>query len=279
MDRIFQFIYRYRSFFTFVVLELVCGWLIIENNQYQGAAFFNSSNTIVGRINSVNEGIRDYFSLKEVNEILALQNTELRKKVEQQNQVLFSLKSAEVPDSVIIKRFDFVPAKVVNNSVNRSTNYITIDKGNDFGIEPGMAVVGTGGAVGKVKVTSSHFSVVSSLLHVDIRISGYMIRTGYFGTIQWDGTNPEIINFEYVPRHVKPIVGDTIVTSGYGGIFPDGIMIGTIHRIELGDGTPFYDLKVKLSQDFRKLTYVSVIKSNLKYELDSLEQQIPEMGR
>ena len=277
MERIFLFIYRYRSFFAFVVLELICGWLIIENNQYQGAAFFNSSNTLVGRINTVNEGIRDYFSLREVNEVLARQNTELRKKIEQQNQVLFSYEAAEVPDSTIINRFDFVPAKVVNNSVERSTNYITIDKGSDFGIEPGMAVISAGGAVGKVKITSSHFSVVNSLLHVDIHISGYMTRTGYFGTIQWDGTNAGLINFEYVPRHVKPIVGDTIVTSGYGGVFPDGIMIGTIHSVELGDGAPFYELKVKLSQDFRKLTYVSVIKSNLKSELDSLEQQVPEM--
>ena len=120
-----------------------------------GCLSIRDSNTVVGRINSVNEGIRDYFSLGETNEILAEQNVALRKKIEQQNQVLYSLRSREFPDSTIINRFDFIPAKVVNNSVDRSTNYITIDKGEDFGIEPGMAVISAGGAVGKVKVTSS----------------------------------------------------------------------------------------------------------------------------
>jgi rod shape-determining protein MreC len=54
-------------------------------------------------------------------------------------------------------------------------------------------------------------------------------------------------------------------------------MVGTIERVNLPEGAPFYELKVKLTQDFRKLSFVSVIKSNLYNEIDSLEQQIPKM--
>ena len=211
--------------------------------------------------------------------MLAEENTRLRKSLEQRNRSLPESQPGDKPDSAIIKRFDFVTAKVVNNSVSRFTNFITINKGSNEGIEPGMAVISPQGVVGKVKVTSDHFSVVTSVLNIDIMISGVMKRTGYFGTVQWDGDNAEFTKFNFIPRHVDPQPGDTIITSGYSGIFPEGILIGTIAEKSLRDGAPFYDLKVKLSQDFRRLTYVTVVKSNLLPELDSLEQKIPDLQR
>lgn len=278
MERIFLFIYHYRAFFTFLLLELFCSWLIIENNQYQGAQFFNSSNSFVASVNGFSKNLNDYFFLREVNRVLAEENTALRKQLEQQIQLAQFPDSAAV-DSAVVNRFDFVSAKVVNNSVDRFTNFLTINIGKSSGIEPGMAVISPVGAVGKVKMTSEHFSVVISLLNIDLMISGRMKRTGYFGTIKWDGTSTDFTSFEFIPRHVKPVVGDSIVTSGYSGVFPEGILIGTIAEVDLKQESPFYDLKVKLAQDFRKLSYVSVVKSNLLHELDSLEKQIPDMKR
>jgi rod shape-determining protein MreC len=274
MGRIVLFIYQYRAFFTFLVLEFFCGWMFIENNQYQGASFFNSSNSFVASVNGFSQGVREYFSLREINELLAEENTQLRRKLEQRNQ---SLEPIGEVDSAIIKKFDFVTAKVVNNSTARFTNFITINKGRDEGIEPGMAVISPRGVVGKVKMTSKHFSILTSVLNIDLMISGVMKRTGYFGSIQWDGGDPDHVNLNFIPRHVEPLPGDTILTSGYSGIFPEGILIGTIVEKNLGEGAPFYNLKVKLAQDFRKLSYVAVVKSNLLHELDSLEQRIPDM--
>jgi rod shape-determining protein MreC len=278
MERIFLFIYHYRAFFTFLLLELFCSWLIIENNQYQGAQFFNSSNSFVASVNGFSKNLNDYFFLREVNRVLAEENTALRKQLEQQIQLAQFPDSISV-DSAVVNRFDFVSAKVVNNSVDRFTNFLTIDIGESRGVKPGMAVISPVGAIGKVKMTSEHFSVVISLLNIDLMISGRMKRTGYFGTIKWDGTSADYTSFEFIPRHVKPIVGDSIVTSGYSGVFPEGILIGTIAEVDLKQESPFYDLKVKLAQDFRKLSYVSVVKSNLLHELDSLEMQIPDMKR
>jgi rod shape-determining protein MreC len=279
MERIFLFLYHYRAFFTFLVLELFCSWLIVENNQYQGASFFNSSHSFVAGVNGFSQNVSEYFSLREVNLMLAEENTRLRKSLEQMNQSLPESPLGVQADSAIIKRFDFVTAKVVNNSVSRITNFITINKGSNEGVEAGMAVISPQGIVGKVKTTSDHFSVVTSVLNIDIMVSGVMKRTGYFGTVQWDGDNAEFTKLNFIPRHVDPQPGDTILTSGYSGIFPEGILIGTIAEKNLRDGAPFYDLTVKLSQDFRKLTYVAVVKSNLLQELDSLEQKIPDMQR
>lgn len=275
MERIFLFIYHYRAFFTFLLLELFCSWLIIQNNQYQGARFFNSSNSFVAAVNGFSQNVHDYFLLREVNQVLADENTNLRRELERQKQLIQAL--GVTPDSVIIKRFDFLSAKVVNNSVDFATNFITINKGSADSVKAGMAVLGPQGIVGKVKITSEHFSVVASILNIDLMVSGLMKRTGYYGTVQWDGKDPDLIDLKFIPRHVKPIKGDTIVTSGFSGVFPEGILVGTIEQVELPEEAPFYELKVKLTQDFRKLSFVSVIKSNLYHEIDSLEQNIPKM--
>jgi rod shape-determining protein MreC len=274
MERLLLFIYQYRSFFTFLVLEVIGIWLLVQNNQYQGARFFNSSNALVGRVNSTAQNFKEFFSLRETNKVLAEENALLRKKLEQRNQSLYSLNVREIDDASLINRFDFVSARVVNNSVHQFKNYITINKGLAEGIEPGMAVVSHEGIVGKIKTASRHFSVVTSLLHIDAFTSVQLKRTNHFGTVQWDGSSPDFIKLLYLPRHVQPMKGDTIVTSGYNSVYPEGLMVGVIEDVSLKDEALFYDVRVKLSQDFRQLVYLAVIRSTLKQEQDSLEQII-----
>lgn len=279
MDRLFYFIYQYRAFFMFVVLEVFCFWLVVENNHYQGARFFNSSNSVVAVLNSFSQGIRDYFLLRDVNTTLAEENAILRRQLEEENQMLQSFDSLATKDTTWTKRFDFVSAKVVNNHVDHAKNFITINKGENAGLQPGMAVISSRGAVGKVKLVSKHYGVVTSLLHIDVMVSATLKRTGHFGTIQWDGMDPSVVKFKYIPRHVVPQVGDTVVTSGFNAIFPEGIVVGTIASATLRDEAIEYDIDVKLSQDFRQLSYVTVIKSELKHEQDSIERVVNELEK
>jgi rod shape-determining protein MreC len=284
MERLFIFLYAYRAFFTFLILEVLCAWLIIENNQYQSARFFNSSNSVVASLNNFSQGVREYFLLRNINSTLAEENAYLRSKLEQYQQKQFSdarkglLDSTRV-DSAVLKQFDFISAKVVSNTVNRFTNFITINKGTNDSIAPGMAVISPLGAVGKVRTASKHFSVVTSILHIDVRVSAILQRTGHFGSIRWDGQDPDYVKFDYIPRHVNPAKGDTVVTSGYSAVYPEGIMIGVIDEVHLRDEELFYDLKVKLSQDFRKLSFVEVVRNHLKQEQDSLLAPLNENNK
>jgi rod shape-determining protein MreC len=105
-------------------------------------------------------------------------------------------------------------------------------------------------------------------------VSATIKRTGHFGTIQWDGKDPEIVNLKYIPPHVKPVKGDTIVTSGYNAVFPEDIMIGIIEEVRTTDAALFHEIDVRLVQDFQKLSFVTVIKSTMKHEQDSIEQLV-----
>jgi rod shape-determining protein MreC len=279
MERLILFVYQNRAFFTFLALEFFCVWIIVENNAYQGTKFFNSSNGLVAGINNFSQGVRDYFQLKEVNQFLAEENAALKESLEERTHQIYPVEIPQSSDSSFVKQYEFISAKVVNNHVDLVKNFITIDKGKSEGLEPGMAVVSSQGIVGKVKLVSRHFGVITSILHVDVMVSAVLKRTGHFGTVQWDGIDPDIVEFKYIPRHVNPIVGDSVISSGYNAVFPENIMIGVIADVKLSEEALFYELKVKLSQDFRKLSFVTVIKNYHMVEQDSLEQEIRMLER
>ncbi len=267
MQRLFNFFYEYRAFFTFLLLEVFCAWLLIKNNQYQSTRFFNSSNHLAANIIGFSQNAREYFSLRQINEEISRENAQLRMQIELQNQ---SLETSHVlKDSLV--RYDFVSAKVINNSVAQFKNYITINRGKDAGLKPGMAAISTFGAVGKVKSVSEHFAVLISILNIDEQVSSVLKRTSNFGTIQWDGTDTREVNLLYVPRHVEPQVGDTVVTSGFNAVFPQGVMVGIVKDVKLKKEALFYDIRVELAQDFRRLSFVKIVRSKLKSEVDSLE--------
>ena len=267
MLRLLNFLYNNRAFFTFLALEIFCAWLLVENSQYQNTKFFNSSNRIAANIIGIAQSTREYFSLRQINQELSDENAQLRTVLEGLNRE--GSQTGVAADSVL--RYDFVSAKVINNSVAQSKNYITINQGQVAGLQPGMAVISAAGAVGKVKSVSGNFAVLISILNIDEQVSSVLKRTGNFGTAQWDGTDPRMVNMLFVPRHVKPQIGDSVVTSGYNAVFPEGILIGVVKDVKLRKEALFYDIRVELAQDFQRLSFVKVIKSKLKSEVDSLE--------
>lgn len=273
MQRLFLFLYQYRAFLLFVFLEIFSVWLIVKHNQYQGAAYFNSSNRIAANILQSKQNVSSYFKLKEVNKTLAEENAWLRETLISSGEVMADTSKVDQQNPIASEQFEFQPAKVINNSTRRFSNFITIDKGTADGVMPDMAVVNSQGIVGKVKVSSKHFSTVISLLHPDLYVSSLIKNAGTLCTTKWDGHDPQQAELLYVPRHLKVEIGDTVITSGYNAIFPPNTMIGVIKRVDIKEDATFYDIDVALSTDFEALSYVYVIKNNAKEEIDSLEQK------
>jgi rod shape-determining protein MreC len=268
MQRILLFLYSLRVFLLFILLEVIAIWLIVSYNSQQGSVFFNSSNQLAGKILGTKNNVSEYFSLREVNTRLVETNAELLAELEMYRKPADSL-FIEL-DSLKMASFEFKGAKVINNSIRLSQNHLTLNKGANQGIKPGMGVFNGQGVVGRVKGVSENFSTVISLLHTALLVSSKIESTEVFGSIKWDGNSPKHAKMLYVPRHVKVQVGDKIVTSGYNAVFPEGIAIGKILEVNQGTDTNYLDIVVELSTDFTRVTYVYLVENTIELELDSL---------
>jgi rod shape-determining protein MreC len=269
MRNFFLLIRKYNFLIVFLLLEVVSGILLVRNSTYQRAAVISTSNELVGKIYTAYSNVTDYLVLGETNRILSAENARLRRA----DSVSFydpSFRVLRVNDTIGLQQYEYISARVVNNSVSRVNNYITLDKGSLQGIQPEMAVMGSNGVVGIVKDVSEHFSTVISLLHSSTKISSKIKKNDYFGSSVWDGENPQIAKLLDIPSHAQVKVGDTIVTSSYSGIFPRDILVGVVSEIGTS-GESFKEIKLKLATDFQKLSYVYVVRNLLKSERDTLE--------
>ena len=140
------------------------------------------------------------------------------------------------------------------------------------GIEKEMGVISSKGVVGIVNNVSENYSTVISVLNTRLKVSVKLEETGYFGALEWDGKTFDQAVLNEIPRHATVNVGDLVETSGYSAIFPEGILIGTVHEVDLDKGESFYTIKVKLSVNFKDLAFVEVIGNVMREEQVELEK-------
>lgn len=282
MQAILFFVNQYRNFILFLFLEAVSLVLLISHHQGLQPLFSNTVTEYSSFMLSTSENVWEYFKLKKVNAELLKENEYLHYLLTKEQQK----KNAQinpVKDSVIIKKYNFLSAEVVHNTTHRTNNYITINKGRSHGIKPGMGVVGSLGLVGRVKSCSSNFSTIISLLHSESLIAVEVKRNKIIGSLKWDGQNPTFAQVHHVPSHFDILVGDTIVTSSYNAVFPSGLVVGIVEKVDKKYDETFYDIDIKLSADYSSLSYVYVVQNLLQEEQVSLERdttiysEIPEV--
>jgi rod shape-determining protein MreC len=275
MVSLFAFLLRLRAFFVFLALEGLCLYLMVQENAFQRIEYLNTSNYVAASIYQNVNQVKGYFFLVQANNDLAEENAVLK----QQLGRLRQSKEVILMDSLSKDtgaQYKFIVAKVINNSVSRINNYLTLNKGTADGVNPGMGLISPLGVVGRVRNCSEHFATVTSLLHSKMTISAEIGRTRAFGSIKWKGTNTRTASLLYIARHLKPKVGDTIVTSSLSTVFPQGIPVGRISKVSIKDDDTFYTIDVILSASFGTLDYVYVVNNSLKLEQDSLEAKLPE---
>ncbi|MCL3781825.1 rod shape-determining protein MreC [Prolixibacteraceae bacterium JC049] len=273
MRNLFRFLLKYINFFLFLVLELVCLLMIIRYNNFQKVKFLNSSNQVTAGIFDSYSSVADYFSLRKTNKLLAEENARLRTMLQLQNSNKEEIKYTFFADSILSDN-QFVTAKVINNSVNKQHNYLTLNKGSLDGVKPDMGIVGANGVVGRINHVSKHYSTAISLLNGRWSISAKLKRTNDNGTIVWNGKDHQKVLLEGIPYNVELTKGDTIVTSGYSSVFPDGVPIGVVSEVELDKGSNFYLINVDLFLDFNRLSYVNIVMNRNRDELNELEEQL-----
>ena len=266
MHNLLEFINKHNHLLLFILLESFALFLIVQNSQFHKAAFLNSTNSITANSFTAISNIKNYFSLKKTNDLLLLENAKLKSLISYQNS-----------DSIAsTDPYKYISATVINNSVAKANNYLTLDKGKIDGIKKGMGVITEKGVVGIVKETSKRYSTVLSILHSQSKLSVAIKKNHHFGSLQWDGESYKKAPIHDIPSHVKLNIGDTIITSGFSHIFPSKIDLGLISEIDTKSEDKFHKIKMTFIEDLKQLRYVNVCESLFKTEKIKLEKSQDE---
>ncbi len=258
-------------FFLFLMLEGIAVFMLVRNNYIQRISFVKATNIVSGSIYEQIGNWRDYLHLKEENRQLVDENTKLRNMFPDAFYVSDTTRIVK-KDSLGIRRYVYSSAKVINNTVNKQYNFITLDKGRKEGITPDMAVIGPDGIVGIVYGASDHFATVISVINRNFRVSTKFKKNNFYGSLTWDGRSYRRATLNEIPLHAPVEIGDTLVVSGYSDSFPEGIPVGIVEKAEQKDGS-FFTIDVLLATDFRKLHFVTIIDDLMKPEQQDLERQ------
>jgi rod shape-determining protein MreC len=270
MRNLLNFLARYNNLILFLLLEGIAIYLVVTGNNYHNSRIIKGVRGITRSTEERITNTRNYLRLKDINSGLSAENATLRNSIEKMIRYEDPY-FWPVTDTVTDQQYEYTSAILVNNSVNRQKNFFTLSKGKKQGIDKDMAVVGPDGVVGLIVASSDNFSVAMSLLNIDFRLSSRIMPSGYFGSLAWDGSDYRYGVLNEIPQHVQISVGDTVETTSYSSVFPEGLMVGIISEYERS-GSDFYRIRVSLSTNFRKLSHVNVIRNLKKVEQETLEK-------
>ncbi len=251
--------------------------MIVDEQKYHQAAVFNSANeTAATVLQSINQ-VKEYLALRQNNELLAIENAKLKA---MDSTMFFDLSTTRFnfSDTTYAIQYTYTVAKVVNNSINNRNNFLTLDKGSANGIKPDMGVISAGGAVGVVKDVSEHFCTVQSLLHSKTKAS-VRLTNGFYGPLTWDGSNSQYATLSEIPANLKVNKGDTVITTAFSTIFPEGVMIGKVSKVEVGTAGDFLKITVQLATNFSNLSYVYIVNNKFKLEQKKLESKTDSLDK
>lgn len=293
MGRLFQLLLRNGGFVTLIFVELFCFVIIVQYNTSQSAIWANTTGIFGGRVLEKRQNLTDYFSLRDRADSLAQAVDSLQARLANARQMQVSIRdtffsvtydSLSLQDSIrrktIRPSYEFVTAKVIGNSITNANNWLILNRGKNDKVAPHMAVVSAKGIVGIVRHVSDNFSIAMSVLHRQTRITAALEKQGTFGSLVWEGGDPQIMTLKDISKHFEDRIkeGDLVTTSGYSLMFPKGIVIGKIAgKPEQDPENPhFLVVKVYLNQDMSNVNDVAIVRNLYSQELDSLKLKIKQ---
>ena len=274
MNNLLNFFVKHSAWFIFAIYVILSLVLLFRDNPYQQSVYLTSANSLSATVYKAFNGVTSYFHLRGINESLQERNAALEMELIELRGQLNDLALLS-PDSLhqpALAQYSFVMAHVISNSIAAPNNYITIDRGHLDGISPEMGVIDQNGVVGIVNVVGPHAARVISLLNPHMRLSCKLRGSGFYGSLVWDGKSPQNAVLEELPKHLTWHKGDTIVTSGYSAVFPEGIIVGTVEGLARGMSDSFVSLRIRLTTNFSQLSNVRVITNSMKEQIDALRR-------
>ena len=269
MQQIINFLIRNKNFLLFLLLFFISLILTIQSHSYHKSKIISSTNFLTGGIYGWRYNATNYFGLKKENQRLLEENELLRNTLSLYTKDTTHTKYLDTTS--FEKPFTFIKGNILKNDYSKTDNYILINKGEKDGIHSDMGVITDKGIIGIVENTSKNYSRVISILNSNIRINAGLKKSNQYGSLVWNGKDPNIVQLETIPRQAVLKKGDTIITNGRSTIFPRGIEIGTIVNYELDQNQSYFLIDIQLFNDMTDIGFVYMIQSNNVLEIKSLE--------
>lgn len=268
MGSILRLLRRFQHLAFFILLEGIAITVYLQSDYLLKARAGFWLKEIEAWVEERMTDLSSYLWLHDQNAALVAENLALRNALAQQRLAIDYLPEVR-KDTLHTRQYQYYSGTVVSNTVVTPHNYFTIDLGRNAAIRPEMPVLSGGSVAGMVLKTSEHYAVVISVLNTDFRLSAKLERTGYYGSLRWDGGDYRSVLLSEIPHHVEVRPGDTVVTTGFSNIFPPDLYIGVVDGVEVSGGD-FNTIRVRLGCDFKRLHEVTLIGDTLKTERDSI---------
>ena len=222
----------------------------------------NGLTYIKNKINGNSSFFENVNNLKEENDELRARNTELEEKLRELESIKAENETLEQYLNLTEKYSDYntIPGNVINRDISNYSKNIVINVGSDDGIEEGMTVIAAEGLVGHIISVTNNTAKIQTIIDSSSSTSALLSTSRDSIVCKGILGNSTQLKAMYIPTEATVSQGDTIETSGLGGIYQKGIYIGTVEKVEnTTDLTNRYAL-VNVAVDFNKLETVLVIK-------------------
>jgi rod shape-determining protein MreC len=225
-------------------------------------------NNITGSINKRYNKVEYYFQLQKTNDSLVAANQKLYNKLKENYSNNDAGTTTVVIDSVRIdsivkyRKFNYLSAKVVSNSLSQQSNFIVVNGENVKQFKKDMGVVDINNSVvGIVTEVSGDYAVIMSLMHKDSRLNGKLFsKEGQSGMLSWSGKEINILSLNNIPKSATVKEGDSIVTN-ISSRFPKGLLIGRIKTCKPEKVNNNFFIELKTAVNFNNLEFIYAIQS------------------
>ncbi len=264
MQQIINVLIKNKNFVVFVFLLIISIFFIKDRSLYHETKLNSFKTSLSGKVFYLNSLFREYFSLKKQNETLILENKKLK-------EIILNKESVDYLSDKENFKYEIINAKIIKNNIKSSRNFIILNKGKNDGVKVEMGVISSNGIVGIVNSVSENYSNVISVLNRDLSINAKHKISNAFGSLNWNGVNPERLQLFDIASINNLNIGDTIITGGMSTYFPKDILIGTIANFEVIKDNGYYNIQVDLSNSIGNLNSVYIIDNKHKDQIKGIE--------
>ncbi|MBE6193815.1 MAG: rod shape-determining protein MreC [Rikenellaceae bacterium] len=270
MHKLIYFLKKIYIPFIFLTVEVMAIYFYSNATPYSFSRLSSVSHYICGWSGSLFTRLGNYLSLKQ-------DNIALNERIAELESLLANYKALypqTVETELDLSPNMYVPAQVVSKTLNRSLNYIVVNKGIDDNVRIGMSVLSPEGyAVGYITNCSQNFSIAISLLNTSFNVSARLSDDRSMGTVSWQGGDIHTLRMSDISKYANFEAGQRVEAIDFSEYFPGGTILGTVESKEMNDDQTMYSCTLRIAADLSRIDNVILVDNREVEQVRILKQE------